>query len=109
MYEALLGSLNKERILMFINSRGQGYAREISKYFNTDLTPIQKQLEKLERGAILCSRNAGRTRLYSFNLGYPLIKEIKAFLDKAMMFMPDDERNRLVMNRRRPRRQGKPL
>lgn len=33
MLEALLGSVNKERVLFFIYARGEGYAREIARFF----------------------------------------------------------------------------
>jgi len=109
MLELLLGSINKERVLFFINARGEGYAREIARFFATDLTPIQRQLDVLERGGILASRLAGRTRLYTFDPRYPLLAELTAFLVKALSFYPQEERDRLLMSRQRPRRGGKPL
>jgi len=109
MLEAILGSLSSERVLVFIFARKEGYAREIARFFETSLAPIQKQLDKLETGGVLASRKVGRTRLYSFNPRCPFLKELKALLEKVMTFCPDDLRERLVMNRRRPRRRGKPL
>jgi len=109
MLEALLGSVNKERVLLFIYARGEGYAREISRFYATDLAPVQKQLEGLENGGILASRTAGRTRLYSFDPRYPLLDELKAFLAKTINFYPQEERDRLLLARKRPRRGGKPL
>ena len=50
MLEYLFGSVNRERVLLFLYSRNEGYAREIARFFKTDLNPIQKQLEKLEGG-----------------------------------------------------------
>jgi hypothetical protein len=109
MLEPLLGSVNKERVLLFINARGEGYARDIARFFVTDLTPVQRQLDALERGGILASRLAGRTRLYTFDPRYPLLKEIKGLLEKAISFLPQDEQERLLLVRQRPRRAGKPL
>jgi hypothetical protein len=94
---------------MFLFARDEGYAREIARFYQTGLDPIQKQLEKLERGGVLVSRTAGRTRLYSFNPRYPFIEELRKLLEKTLSFYPSDVRERLVMNRRRPRRRGKPL
>ena len=94
---------------MFLLARGEGYAREIARFFETDLAPIQNQLAKLEAGGVLVSRTAGRTRLFSFNPRYPMIDELRALLEKTLQFYPDDVRDRLLMNRRRPRRGGKPL
>ena len=109
MLETLFGSVSKERIIFFIYARGEGYPREIARFFATGLTPIQRQLEALERGGILLSRLAGRTRLYMFNPRYPLLDELKALIEKAMAFYPEEERERLLIDRRRPRRKDKPL
>jgi hypothetical protein len=109
MIEAFLGSLSRERVLLFICARKEGYAREIARFYETDLAPIQQQLDKLELAGVLASRTAGRTRLYLFNPRYAFLKEFKALLDKVISFLPPDERERLVMVRRRPRRRGKPL
>jgi len=109
MLEPILGSLSCERVLVFILSRKEGYAREIARFFDTDLDPIQKQLEKLEVGGVLGSRTAGRTRLYSFNPRYPFLKELRSLLEKALSFYSKEQREELVMSRRRPRRRGKPL
>lgn len=109
MLEAILGSVSSERVLLFIVARNEGYASEIAQFFDTDLAPIQRQLDKLESGGVLASRKAGRTRLYSFNPRCPFLKELVALLEKVMTFCPNDLRDRLLMNRRRPRRRGKPL
>ncbi len=109
MLEPLLGSTNAERVLIFILVRKEGYIREIARFFGCDPDSIQKQLAKLEAGGVLVSSPAGRTRLYSFNPRYPFLKELKALLEKALKFYPQEEQEQLLMNRRRPRRHGKPL
>jgi predicted transcriptional regulator len=109
MLESLLGSANCERVLIFLAARNEGYAREITRFFETGLGPIQKQLEKLEAGGVLFSRLAGRTRIYAFDPRYPFLQELKRLLEKALSFYPEEQRDELLMNRRRPRRRGKPL
>ena len=109
MLEPLLGSKSSERVLMFIFAREEGYARDIARFFDTDLYAIQKQLDKLEAGGVLANHVAGRTRLYSLNPRYPFLNELKALLKKALSFYSEDERERLIMNRRRPRARGKSL
>ena len=94
---------------MFVYARDAGYAREIARFFGADPDSIQKQLVRLESGGVLVSKPAGRTLVYSFNPRYPFLKELKALLEKAMTFYDEEERERLLMNRRRPRRRGKPL
>jgi hypothetical protein len=109
MLEVILGSRNVERVLMYIYARGEGYAREIARFYETDLLPIQKQLDKLEAGGVLVSREVGKTRPYVFNPRYPFLNELKALLEKAFLFYSDEEREELMMNRRRPRARGKAL
>ena len=109
MLEALVGSNNKERALLYLVARGEGYAREIARFFETSLAPIQKQLEILEYGGILCSRLVGRTRLYGFDPRFALLPELKAILEKALTFYPPEIRDKLLLERQRPRRKGKPL
>jgi len=109
MIEALLGSKNAERVLIYLFSREEGYAREITRFFGTDLKSIQKQLDRLETGGVLVSREVGRTRPYTFNPRYPFLNELKALLEKALSFYPEKERDELIMNRRRPRAKGKSL
>lgn len=109
MLEPLLGSTKRERVLAYLRAREEGYAREIARFFDTDVVQIQKQLERLEVAGILAGRPAGRTRLYAFDPRYPFLRELTALLDKALASYPPEEREALQMNRRRPRRKGKPL
>jgi hypothetical protein len=109
MIESLLGSKNAERVLIYIFAREEGYAREIAGFFETDLKSIQMQLDKFEKSGVLVSRTVGRTRPYVFNPRYPFLNEVRALLEKALSFYPENEREELLMNRRRPRARGKAL
>lgn len=109
MIEVLLGSKNAERVLIYIFSREEGYPREIARFFNTDLKSIQKQMDKLETGGVLVSREVGRTRPYVFNPRYPFLNELKGLLEKAFSFYPQEEQDELMLNRRRPRARGKTI
>lgn len=100
MLEPLFGSLNCERVLIFLSARSEGYAREMARFFDAALGPFQKQLEKLEVGGVLFSKLVGRTRLYGFNPRYPFLQELKALLEKALTFYPEDVREELLMVRR---------
>ena len=109
MLKPLFGTENSERVLIFLLTRNEGYAREIAQFFDTNLFGIQRQLDKLESGGVLVSRTAGRTRLYQFNPRYPFLNELKQLLEKALTFYPEDVRQNLITNRRRPRKRDKPL
>lgn len=109
MIETILGSEALERVLIYLLQREKGYGREIAAFYSLDVNQIQKQLKKLEDGGVLVSFAEGRTRIYQFNPSYLFLPELKALLAKAFQFYPPDEIERLKMNRRRPRRTGKPL
>jgi len=109
MFQAIFGSHSKERVLIYLNCQERGYAREIARFFAVPVTPVQKQLESLEAQNLIYSVPEGRVRLYSLNPRYPLIKELCSLLDKAVSFYPPEQQEALIMDRRRPRRKGKPL
>lgn len=109
MIEVLLGSKTAEKVLIYIFSREEGYAREIARFFNADLKSIQNQLDKFETGGVLVSREMGKTRPYFFNPRYPFLNELKKLLEKAISFYSEKEKEELTMNRRRPRARGKAL
>ncbi len=109
MLEGLFGSINKERVLVYLFVNGEGYARGIAKFFDTNLRNIQVQLDNLEAGSVLVSRLAGRTRLYRFNPRWAFRNELAALIERMFQLYPLEERERLSGGRRRPRRRGKPF
>ena len=69
MLESLFGSVNRERVLIYLLARDEGYAREMARFYQTDLLGIQKQLAKLEEGGVLDSRQAGQDRQDGYTKG----------------------------------------
>lgn len=108
MLESLFGSINKERVLVYLVANQEGYARGMAAFFETNLRNIQLQLDNLEAGGVLVSRMEGRTRLYEFNPRWPLREELRQLVSRMMDFYPPAERARILGGRRRPRRRGKP-
>lgn len=109
MLETILGSKVRESVLIYLAGRDRGYAREIAAFYKYSLSPVQNQLNRLESGNVLVSFLSGKTRVYSFNPRYPFLKELKALLNQALLFLPEDEHDKLLKSRRRPRRRLKPL
>lgn len=109
MIESIVGSRSSERVFIFLIARQEGYATEIAKFFDADLYAIQKQLERLENSEVLVSKKVGRTRVYQFNPRYPFLNELMSLLEKALSYYPDEIKEGLMMNRRRPRKKDKPL
>ncbi len=108
MLSALLGSINKERVLVYMAARRRGYAREIARFFDVPLFPVQKALDAMEIAGVLTSRTVGRTREYEFNPRYPAREQLLALVDRAIQLSPQVLRDSLLIYRARPRRRGKP-
>ena len=96
-------------MLMFLLAREASYATEMVRFFKTNLYGLQNQLDRLETGGVVVSRKVGRTRVYTFNPSYAFLDELKELLEKTLTFYPEDQREELLINRRRPRLRGKPL
>ncbi len=109
MLMAILGSKCREQVLQYILAFDSGYATEIKNFYGIGLDPVQKQLEKLEYNGVFISQNIGKTIVYSFNPRYAFLEELKALLLKAREFYKPELKEKLTLNRKRPRRQGKPL
>ena len=109
MLERIFGNASAEKVLLYIEQYGEGYATAIAKNFDgVSLNMAQRQLERFERAGALVSSLKGRTRLYTWNRRYPFLAELRAFLAKALDALPAAERSRYFSERRRPRRAGKP-
>lgn len=109
MLGSLLGSLNKERALVYLAGRDRGYAREIARFFGVPLFPVQSALDKLESAGVLVSRSVGKTREYEFNPRYPARSQLAALAERALELYPAKMRDEILLKRARPRRKGKPL
>jgi DNA-binding transcriptional ArsR family regulator len=109
MLEGVFGNSTAERVLLYLEQYGEGYAKAITDTFDdVSLSMVQRQLERFERAGILVSLLKGRTRLFTWNPRYPFLDEIRALLKKALRLLPEDERRLYFSQRRRPRRTGKP-
>jgi DNA-binding transcriptional ArsR family regulator len=109
MLEGILGNATAEKVLLYLEQYGEGYATEIAETFeDVSLSMVQRQLERMERAGLLVSLLKGRTRLFAWNPRYAFLDEVRALLRKALSWLPDRERQRYFSQRRRPRRTGKP-
>lgn len=106
MLAALLGNPTAEKVLMFLALNREGYAQELANRLGLDLSTVQTQLRRLERGGVLASVLRGRTRLYAFNPRFAFAADVEALLRRAADYLPERERDRLLV-RRRPRAGGK--
>lgn len=88
MLEALCGNKNVQRILIFLFVNGKCYGTQLHRSFKIPLTPIQKALNRLEKGGLITSYYEGKTRLYQFNPAYPLLEELEQLLKKTYTLLP---------------------
>lgn len=88
MLEVLCGNKNVPRILIFLFVNGKCYGTQLHRSLGTPLTPLQKALNRLEKGGLITSYYEGKTRLYQFNPAYPLINELEHLLKKAYTLLP---------------------
>ena len=109
MLAQLLGSVNKERALVYLVARGRGYSRQIARFFDAPLFPVQNAMKRMEAAGVLISRLVGNTREYEFNPRYPARVELESLLNRALSLYPAALRDELLLARTRPRRKGKPL
>lgn len=111
MLEYLFSNKNVEKILMYLCLHGKANATQLSRTFKSALDPIQKTLKKLEEGGLLVSFLEGKTRVFQWNPRYPFLEEVRVLAEKAYSFLPADIQKIQYqpIQRKRPRRTGKPL
>ena len=92
MLEVLCGNKNVQRILIFLFVNGRCYGTQLHRALKTPLTPVQKALNRLEKGSLITSYFEGKTRIYQFNPAYPLMNELEQLLKKAYTLLPAHEK-----------------
>ena len=108
MLEGIFGNKTAEKVLLHIFHYGESHASAIAQDFGTALNPIIQQLNRFEGAGVLVSKEAGRSRVYSFNPKSALAKPLKEMIEIAYESIPLNERQKIFESRRRPRRKGKP-
>lgn len=99
MLDTLFGSRNMQRILLFLFVNRKCYGVQLKKILQTALTPLQKTLQRLERGGIIVSYFEGKTRLYQFNPTYPLLAELENLLKQAYTLLSPHEKRSFYVAR----------
>lgn len=103
MLEALCGNKNVQKVLIFLFVNGKCYGTQLHRTLKTPLTPLQKALNRLEKGGIISSYYEGKTRLYHFNPGYPLMNELEQLLKKAYTLLPAIQKKAFYLTKEDPR------
>lgn len=111
MLEYLFGTPVIEKVLFFILVHQKCYPSQLKERFDIPLYSFQRALGRLEKGGVLVSHREGKTLLYQFNPRYPFLQELTSFLEATYNSLPKEflEKYYDPIERKRPRRQGKPL
>lgn len=107
--KGVLRAETQEKILIYLLLKGDGYAKAIADFFDAPVTPVQKQLLRLESDGVLVSHQIGKVRNYQLNPRYPFIEPLKELLKTALAAYPDKVVNQLLIRRTRPRAAGKAI
>lgn len=105
--EGILGSRSATQVLLFLEAYGSGHALRIADTYSVSVSPIQRQLRRLEVSGVLVSRTIGRTRLFEFNMRSPSVRNLRQFLSAELDLLPDEDVRTYYRQRQRPRRTGK--
>lgn len=92
MLEVLVGNRTVQKILLFLFVNSKCYGTQMHRALKVPLTPIQKALNRLEKGGLITSYYEGKTRVYYFNPTYPLLSELEHLLKKAYTLLPAMEK-----------------
>ncbi len=102
MLEVLCGNKNIQRILLFLFVNEKCYGTQLHRCLKTPLTPLQKALNRLEKGGLITSYFEGKTKLYQFNPTYPLMNELEQLLKKAYTLLPTHEKKDYYVSKESP-------
>ncbi len=94
MLEHLVGSRHAAEVLSFILVNRRGYPTQIACCLNLPLTPLQKACQRLEKCGILQSFHQGRTKVYQFDAGYPLMGELEKLLQRNFSLLSPEKKEK---------------
>lgn len=92
MLKGLVGSNSVEKILLYLLVNEQCYAHQLHRRLGLALTPVQKALERLEKGGVISCEMDKNRKIYRFNSYSPIIHEIEQLLKKTYQQLSAQER-----------------
>jgi DNA-binding transcriptional ArsR family regulator len=109
MLKDIFGNATAEKVLLYLEQFGEGYARQIASNFDElPVSMVNRQLHRFERAGVLVSQPQGNTRMFRWSRRSPFVKPLRELLRKALQALPEQELQRYFVRRRRPRVAGKP-
>jgi DNA-binding transcriptional ArsR family regulator len=109
MLETIFGNETVATILLNIYHYEAIHARAIARNMGKVHGGIVHQLDRLEAGGLLVSREVGRTRVYSLNPKSPYTAPVKQIIQITYDALPVKMKEKLFSERTRPRSKNKPV
>mgnify|MGYP003646992600 CR=1 FL=1 len=109
MLETIFGNKTVANVLLNIYHYESIHARAIARNMGKVHGGIVNQLDRLEAGGLLVSKEIGRTRVYSFNPKSPYSKYVKEIIKITYDALPVKLKEKIFAERSRPRAKGKPV
>lgn len=109
MLETIFGSETVAIVLLNIYHYESIHARAIARNMGKVHAGIVNQLDRLETGGLLVSKEIGRSRVYSFNPKSPYTAPVKQILQITYDALPVKVKAKIFQERTRPRAKGKPV
>lgn len=109
MLETIFGNETVATILLNIYHYDSIHARAIARNMGKVHAGINSQLDRLEAGGLLVSKEIGRSRVYSFNPKSPFTSPVKQMLQITYDSLPIKLKEKMFQERIRPRAKGKPV
>jgi len=92
MLKGLVGSNSVEKILLYLLVNEKCYAHQLHRKLGLALTPVQKALERLEKGGVIHHEIDKNRKIYRFDPQSPVIYEIEQLLKKTYQQLSAQER-----------------
>ncbi|MGK5086653.1 hypothetical protein WDW86_03780 [Bdellovibrionota bacterium FG-2] len=99
MWTGLFGNATAEKVLIFLEARGEGYALGIAKEFKLPVSQVQRQLQKFEKMGMVVTSKKGNSKVFAWNLRCAFAPELKALLRRLLSELPEEVRE-MVMGAR---------
>ena len=109
MLETIFGNETVATILLNLYHYDGIHARAIARNMGKVHGGIVHQLDRLEAGGLLVSKEIGRTRVYMFNPKSPYTALVKQIIQITYDSLPPKLKEKIFSEHSRPRAKGKPI
>ncbi len=95
MWTGLFGNATAEKVLVFLEARGEGYALGIAREYKLPVSQVQRQLQKFERASLVITSKKGNSKVFGWNPDCAYVPELRALLRRLLAGLPGDLRGQI--------------